>query len=145
MTTPAPKPRKSRRMVVWLVAVPIAILLLALAGANWKVFHLAYAKHLMDSSDPKKHYRGVKMVLQTHLRGGTSLEEVRRLLGPAMLAETDYGMGPFLAWDIPPLRVYRVFVKRDPLVVDIELGFDDGGKLRAIRDGTIVYCPWPLK
>jgi len=36
---PEPKPKRSRRMVFWLVAVPIVILLLALAGANWKTFH----------------------------------------------------------------------------------------------------------
>ena len=79
---PAEKPR-SRRMIVWLVAAPIVILLLALAGANWKTFHLAYAKHLMSSEDREKQRDGVEMVLRTHLRKGMSLEEVRRLLAPA--------------------------------------------------------------
>jgi len=27
-------------MIVWMIAVPIVILLLALAAANWKTFHL---------------------------------------------------------------------------------------------------------
>ena len=86
MTTPAPSPapaKRSKRMVVWMVAVPIVILLLALAGANWKRFHLAYAKHLIASDDLTKQKRGVTMVLRTHLRDGMSLEEVRRLLAPA--------------------------------------------------------------
>jgi len=76
-------------MVVWMIAVPIVILLLALAGANWKTFHLAYAKHLMGSSDRDERTMGIDMVLRTHLRVDMSLEEVRRLLAPASVTETD--------------------------------------------------------
>jgi len=95
MTTPAaePKPKRSRRMVLWMVAMPIAILLLALAGANWKTFHLAYAKHLMSSDGQPKHSRGVQMVLDTHLRDGMTLEEVRRLFAPAKVAQDRFLTG----------------------------------------------------
>ena len=75
-------------MVLWLVAVPIVILLLALAGANWKTFHLAYAKHLMRSTDPAKQKKGAWMVYENHLREGMPLEEVRAILAPAKLIES---------------------------------------------------------
>ena len=82
---PEPKPKRSRRMVVWMVAVPIVILLLALAGANWKRFHLAYAKHLVRSEDYESRVEGVEMIVNTHLRKGMKLEEVCRLLHPVKL------------------------------------------------------------
>jgi hypothetical protein len=34
-------------MIVWLIIAPTVLLLLAFAGANWKFFHLVYAKHLV--------------------------------------------------------------------------------------------------
>ena len=77
--------KRPRRMIVWLVAVPIVILLLALAGANWKTFHLAYCRHLLRSSDHNDRRRSVDMVVDTHLRQGMSLEKVRAVLEPAQL------------------------------------------------------------
>ena len=84
---PEPKPKRSRRMIVWLVVAPIVVLLLALTGANWKAFHLAYAKHLMRSDDPEAQERGVWMVIDTHLRDGMTLEEVRRVFAPAKVSK----------------------------------------------------------
>ncbi len=105
----AAKPKAgSRRMIAWLVVVPVVLLLLALAGANWKTFHLAYAKHLIASDDPKERARGIEMMVETHLPEGMPLEEVRRLLAPAEVAETDsYLPGP----QSQPLRCYRVNVE----------------------------------
>ncbi len=124
MTTPAPepKPKRSRRMVLWMVAMPIAILLLALAGANWKTFHLAYAKHLMRSEDPAKQGRGVWMVVETHLRKGMPLEEVRRLLTPATVTEIFY----LFRRD---RRFYEVAVAKAPSDEFFLLIFDENDRL----------------
>jgi len=72
-------------MIVWLVAVPAVLLLLAFAGAKWKVFHLAYCKHLLRSSDPKARNRGFEKIMRTHLKGGMDIEEVQRLVAPLKL------------------------------------------------------------
>ena len=72
-------------MVVWLVVVPAVLLALALAGANWKVFHLAYCKHLLRSSDPKARNRGFEKIMQTHLQEGMNIEDVRNLVAPLEL------------------------------------------------------------
>ncbi len=93
MTAPAlsPEPvKRSKRMVVWLVAVPIVILLLALAGANWKTFHLAYAKHLMRSAESADRKKGAVMMCETHVRAGMPRQEVSELLKPATLHRTPY-------------------------------------------------------
>ena len=90
MTEQPAKPR-SKRMVVWLVIVPIALLLLTFAGANWKVYHLAYAKHLMRNQDYEQQARGVQMVLYTHLHEGMPLSEVRKFLDPIRLDATNEG------------------------------------------------------
>ena len=87
-------------MVLWLVAAPIVILLLALAGANWKTFHLAYAKHLMSSDDPDKQFKGGRMVLRTHLRDGMPLEEVRGLLAPFRVTRRPFN------YESPRLRTF---------------------------------------
>ncbi len=134
MTTPEPKPKRSRRMVVWLVAMPTAILLLALAGANWKRFHLAYAKHLMRSDDRMTQWQGVDMVLQTHLREGMSLEEVRRLLAPARVSKTI----SFIPPQIPPLRPFKVSVKANPWTLAV-LSFDADDRLRWIASLNIPH------
>ncbi len=128
MNTPAPepKPKRSRRMVVWMVAMPIAILLLALAGANWKRFHLAYAKHLISSDDTMKQYRGVQIVLETHLRKGMTLEEVRAILAPARVSESELS---FLDQS-PPIRQFVVDTEGDPSNYTAELVFDEDGRLR---------------
>jgi hypothetical protein len=72
-------------MVVWLVVTPTVLLLLALAGANWKTFHLAYCKHLMRSSNPDDRWRGLKMVVEIHLSKGMSPEQLRPLVAPLHL------------------------------------------------------------
>ncbi len=116
MNTPEPKPKRSRRMVLWLVAMPIAILLLALAGANWKFFHLAYAKHLMRSDDPKKQGRGVQMVAETHLRKGMTRDEIQRLLSPARV-EDGLVSGEFLSsagFTVDAVLVLPVIIEGTP-------------------------------
>ncbi len=129
MTPPAPepKPKRSRRMVVWMVAVPIVILLLALAAANWKIFHLAYCKHLIRSSDPKKQTRGIEMVFATHLRKGMKLEEVRAIVAPASVTEVDF----LFIGRPPPLRPFRVEVESDSWHFNAVVSFDKkDGRLR---------------
>ncbi len=130
MTSPAPSPapaKRSKRMVLWLVAVPIVILLLALAGANWKVFHLAYAKHHMSSDDPDKQYRGLRMVVETHLRKGMSLEEVRAILVPAELIPIDHETG-----SRPRTRRFYLDMEVDPSNFIVNLIFDRDDRLLRI-------------
>ncbi len=130
MTAPAPSPapaKRSRRMVVWLVAVPIVILLLALAGANWKFFHLAYAKHLMGSDDPDRQERGIKMVTYTHIPLGMSLEEVRALLAPIRPTELDGPTGSPRRFTVP--------VKDDQGRFIVYLVFDEVDRLSTIYTG----------
>jgi hypothetical protein len=74
-------------MIFWLVAAPVVMLLLAFAGANWKVFHLAYCKHLIASDDIDQQQHGTVMVMRVHLYKGMPFEEVRRALAPAKLTE----------------------------------------------------------
>jgi len=76
-------------MIVWLVAAPVVILLLALAGANWKTFHLAYCKHLMSSDDPMTQGRGLARVIMTHMRQGMSKSQVERLVRPLVLRKLE--------------------------------------------------------
>jgi len=78
---PQGKPR-SKRMIFLLVVAPVALLLLSLAGANWKVFHLAYCRHLMKNEDPVRQFEGLDALVGTHLRRGMTREEIARLLTP---------------------------------------------------------------
>jgi len=80
--------KHSRRMLVWMIAVPAVLLLLALAGANWRVFHLAYCKRLMRSDDPRERARGLEMVLEHHIEKGITVEEVRRRIAPLKMKLT---------------------------------------------------------
>ena len=116
--------KRARRMIVWMIAVPVVILLLALAGANWKTFHLAYAKHLMRSEVPEEQNRGLEMVLDTHLRVGMTLEEVRRLFQPARVTEGGFG----LTRERPPFRGFRV--RLEGAYFTPGLGFDEDDRLR---------------
>ncbi len=143
MTTPAPKPKpkRSRRMIVWLVAVPVVILLLALAGANWKTFHLAYAKHLMGSTDRQKQRRGIDMVLVTHIHEGMHLEEVRRALAPTMVLEPHSLVSATTGPALPPsLRGFRAYAVSDPPKFAALLGFDANDRLRVI----VLPHQWPF-
>ncbi len=128
---PEPKPKRSRRMVVWMVAVPIVILLLALAGANWKRFHLAYAKHLMQSEVPAERYKGAQMIFETHLRKGMRVEEVRRLFPPESLKRNDPNRGEY--------HLFIVLVEKPfPVAgIDMDLFFDDEGRLRDVPELTV--------
>lgn len=123
-TAPSPKPRKSRRMVVWMVAVPVVILLLAFAGANWKFFHLAYAKHLMRKDDVLSQYEGIQMLLDTQMQTGMTLEEIRGLFHPMEVKhECSY----------PEYDVYFVMVEDYGLVHNgYCLHFDGEGKLKKV-------------
>jgi len=129
MTPPAPEPepKRSRRMIVWLVVAPIVILLLALAGANWKTFHLAYAKHLMSSTDPDKQAKGIRMVLETHICKGMTLGEVRRLLAPTEITRAGHYLPGLQS---PMLRYFGMHVVGRYALL---LGFDDDYKLRRIH------------
>ncbi len=116
--------KRARRMIVWLVAAPIVILLLALAGANRKTFHLAYAKHLMSSSDASDQRRGTYMVIDTHVRNGMTLQEVRELLRPAELVKAHTEDQPYLrGWSVV---VVGEGYKINPLCT---LYFDEQGRL----------------
>ena len=75
----------SRKMVLWSAALAAFLLLAAWGAANWKVFHLAYCKHLISSSDPEKQYRGMELIEKHHLRKGMTLEEVRKIMAPLQL------------------------------------------------------------
>ncbi len=78
----------SKRMIFWLVAVPCLLLSLVVAGVNWRVFHLAYCRHLTSSEDPEDRFRGLQLVAEYQLRKGMSAEEVRRLVAPLEMKES---------------------------------------------------------
>jgi hypothetical protein len=73
-------------MIWWLVVMPVALLLLAWGGANWKVFHLMYCKHLLAGS-PQEQRRGIALVEKHHLSVGMSIDEVRELYAPVDICE----------------------------------------------------------
>lgn len=95
MSGPEPEPKEtgSRRMIVWLVIAPTVLLLLAFAGAHWEVFHLAYCRHLMRSSDAAQRKKGLVKLIDAHLNEQMPLEEMRRLIRPATL-EASPSMSP---------------------------------------------------
>ena len=132
-----PKPARSRRMVVWLVVLPVVFLLLALAAANWRVFHLAYCKTLLRSSDPAKCGRGITGVADWHVRTGMSLEEVQRLFHPVKVVHTG-------GWEE---ESYHEVLR--PVVFDgalckgtVEMRFDTKGKLTDCQ--LVVFEDTPL-
>ncbi len=141
--TPDPKPRRSRRMVVWMVAVPIVILLLALAGANWRFFHLAYAKHLMGSDDPEKQVEGLARVITAHMRQGMSKSEVEHLVRPLALKRVEHPMiiAPFEAYD-----VYIDFPPGSDQLAGVTFMFDETGLTGAqrFRDGSPIAPEYEL-
>jgi hypothetical protein len=91
-------PKRSKRMIFWLVAVPVVMLLLAFAGANWKVFHLAYCKHLMRNADPGTRLDGLQRLGETHLVKGMSREEVSRMVRPLKLEVVGNRMKSLIAY-----------------------------------------------
>ena len=108
-TPPAPQPRKSRRMILWMVVAPVVVLLLAFGGANWKVFHLIYAKHLMRKDDIQSREKGLQMVLKTHLQTGMTREEVSRLLYPVKLQSLNSRSRDYYVQDADAAQKIRFF------------------------------------
>jgi hypothetical protein len=72
-------------MIVWLVVVPIALSLLALAGANWKVFHLAYCKYRLRDDHPEARQQAFKMLVENHVKKGMTKSRIRDLFWPMPL------------------------------------------------------------
>jgi hypothetical protein len=97
-------------MVVWLVIAPIVLLLLTLAGANWKVFHLAYCRNMLSSDDAARRERAVCMIVRTHVEKGMHLDAVRALLRPATLES------PPTLDAVPPNVMYQARTGRDGLL-----------------------------
>ena len=104
-------PRTKRRMLVWMVILPAALLLLALAGANWKVFHLAYARRLLTSGDKERHSRGVELTCRHHLHKGMLFKKVRRLLDPLeMHCSVNEGTWANFKVVVPPGASYELYL-----------------------------------
>ncbi len=118
--------KRSKGMIVWLVVAPAVLLLAALAGVNWKVFHLAYCKQLMSSKDFTRRTEGLKMALAGHIRKGMPVEEVRAILAPAGFTETDWVGGS----GTPTLRRQTVYV--EGLGFAALLGFDEDDRLHSV-------------
>ncbi len=95
---------------------------------------MAYAKHLIARDDCAEQNRGIDMVLETHLRKGMSVEEVRRLLAPAIVTEANFSTSP--------LPYFKVFAKRD-LNLTALLGFDENDRLLSID--VVRALPRPRK
>jgi hypothetical protein len=72
-------------MITWLVIAPLALLLLAALGANWRAFHLAYVKHRLTSSDADTCRGALDSLVEVHLRAGMTREEVARTVRPLAL------------------------------------------------------------
>jgi hypothetical protein len=80
---PVDAPKRSERMIFWLVVLPVVLLLLAFAGANWRWFHFAYCRHLLRTEDVASQGRALWLIERYgHLKPGTAREEVKRLLAP---------------------------------------------------------------
>jgi hypothetical protein len=112
-------------MIWWLVVLPAALLLLALGVANWRVFHLAYCKHLMRSSDPEKKMRGTELVMSVHFKKRMTVDQARRVLSPVELRMLDGGAGR-----VDPFGKHGRF---------------DGFQVDFDKDGRLVYwdhMPW---
>jgi hypothetical protein len=74
---------RSRRMIGFYSAIGALILLLMIAGANWRVLHLTYCRHLMKSEDYGSRNKGVRLLIQVHFQEGMTLAKVRQLARPA--------------------------------------------------------------
>ena len=125
----SPDPRPSRRMFPWLVGLPAVLLLLAFAGAHWRVFHLAYCKRLFLSANEWDQVRGTYMLPRTHLRTGMSVEEVLGVLDPLPLRGPTDTVGQ---WN-EPLTSYSLSPKS--LQACLTLCFDRDGKLVLLMEG----------
>ena len=75
----------SRRMVFWMIAVPVVLLLLAVTGANWRIFHLSYCRHLLKSDDAGKRLEGLKGITRYHLGKGMNRETLAMTVSPLPL------------------------------------------------------------
>jgi hypothetical protein len=72
-------------MVGFYISAGAVILLLLIAGANWRALHLAYCKHLMRSGDYDLRRQGLVRLIDVHLDHSMPLERMRRLIYPATL------------------------------------------------------------
>jgi len=90
---------------------------------NWKVFHLAYCKHLLKSNESEKRDRGIAMVVSTHVRPGMTIHQVSWLLHPVELGQ-DEGAKP---------GVYSFEFEGPP-------GYHKEAVLRFGGDGLLVQC-----
>jgi len=75
-------------MVAWLVIVPVVLLLLAFAGANWKAFHLAYCRQRIRSKEISDRFGGAMGLVEHHLRSGMSEETVLARFDPLQWTDT---------------------------------------------------------
>lgn len=117
------QPRRARRRVIlWSAALAGLLLCLAWCGANWKVFHLAWCRHLMSSRDGETRNRGVAGVCGAHLRKGMTVGEVRRLFRPLALTA---GQGP----EAPRAVSYPMYVGGLGHQGWMALTFDERGRL----------------
>jgi len=119
----------SLKMILWSAALAAVLLLAAWGAANWKVFHLAYCKHLIGSNDLEKRHRGIYMVLRTHVRPGMTCEQVNNLLSPINIEtlhptkyDLDTGGGYYYLF---ALRLRESAFGG----VDVVLRFDDQGRI----------------
>ncbi len=83
-------PRRSGRMVVWMVIVPVVVVLLAAAGATWarRRMHLAYVGRLIVGPNPEA---GFKILREKYLRAGmpqSEAVEIFRQAGMQVLARS---------------------------------------------------------
>ena len=72
----------SVKMIAWSAALAAVLLLTAWGAANWKVFHLAYCKHLLRSMDLEDQGQALKLIEHTHLAAGMSKVQVEQIVSP---------------------------------------------------------------
>jgi hypothetical protein len=85
-------------MITWLVIVPGVLVLLALAGANWRVFSLAYCRSLLRSEDRDRQGRGLRIIHEQGLLAGADFDRATDLLDavPWSCCEEPEGSGKWL-------------------------------------------------
>jgi hypothetical protein len=85
--SPAPSAAEHRgwsvKMIAWSAALAAFLLLAAWGAANWRVFHLAYCKHLLRSGDPAKVAKALRLIPKfDHVRVGMTYQEVCKIMWP---------------------------------------------------------------
>ena len=125
-------------MIVWSVALAAVLLLAAWGAANWRVFHLAYCRHLLRSGNQEEIAKALRLMPKHgHIHVGMSYQEVCDLLRPLepmemrakttgrLTADGQVFPGRFLGPVRNPDRVSQINPPSDPPLAPGQIGYVD--------------------